>query len=144
MKKSFILILMAALLCACGGYTNPPTGNGGGSSGGNSGGNSGGTGTTNWQAEASFSVVSVSGYTVKLRDSSKGAKMEYSFGDGTTETFYPEDGYLTLSTSQRNITHTYSKKAMFAISLIVYHDKSDTEKVWSYLPGIKTEIITIQ
>lgn len=119
MKKYFILILTGALLCACGGTTNPPVVDGGG----NSGGNSGGTGYVDWEPEAYFSVSSISGYTIKLRDNSRGVKMEYSFGDGTTEIVYPESGTLSLSSSQRYITHTYSKKSMYAIVLTVYNDK---------------------
>ena len=124
MKRTLLLIAIFSLFCACENEKpNDPFPSGGGSQ------------YVEWSPEAHFEVT-INGYNATFRDSSKGVKIVYDFGDGISETFYPESGKLNLSDEQRQFTHSYAKKMTYEVTCISYNDKG------SYATYIKN--ITIQ
>ena len=123
MKRTFLLIAIFSLFCACESeiYTPDPSG--------------GEPQYIEWSPEAHFEVT-INGYNATFRDSSTGVKIVYNFGDGISETFYPESGKLSLSNDKRQFTHSYAKKMTYEVTCISYNDKG------SYATYIKN--ITIQ
>lgn len=100
MKKSFILMVMAISMMACGGGYNEPSwpgGNGGGTTPG------GGGGTTSVNVRFEYKLVSP--FTYEFTNKSTGAtSYKWDFGDGETAT-------------TKNATHNYAGAGTYTVTL---------------------------